>query len=703
MTSMAKPKKTTVQIEKLRELSELQPTIRSQALYSYNEARPGYVESPDDFYSNPWMQLSKALAEFNKPLSELHRKQQEKEIEQSLAEGEERFTNSAADPTTGNRLAWKEYVERNPEAAGLNPWVRKGYETARMRSLGLDFKAQLQDAYTKNGLMNETNQAKVGQFIDQFEQDFRKKHGLDGYDDKVILAENFTKEAMKGRAAVLNRHIKDFAEENLKRVTQEFTQLTSKQLSSIIDNPNLNFMDPDVQEKVIIPQIQEAIQRISQEAASYGVLNSDVPGIIFKAIAAEATERGYEGGGDELLDIASKLDFGQGKLGDIPKYKDFITKAKKQMEAQEEQDRLKREREQEKALTDIMIDTAINGKYYNAEQLRAKGVPPHMIPSMLSKINSIQSSNESYGQWGVEKRTSFLDLQLKAARGELTDADLRNAVRVYGKEVDRLLSLHLSSETSHDKLVARTIGDAQNRAFRLVTGKKDDDLNRLTLDQYGDPKIQLGLEAASEVMFTLKNKIDKETGGGKGELSAARAEFLAMEALEEVLKKDKYGIYAKSEKDVPAPHIQQPQPLKPTQSPSEVTARIQSILADAKVKPLFRDHIGESAEEWNKAYDEFKSSKDKANTRLGRAIVNLNIPLSPQQIQELITSQQQLYSNALGMTSQGQGTDDYDAYSHMYRMFMTDDLYYPSFKRVYNRVMTNKKKNSDNNDNIILE
>jgi hypothetical protein len=667
---MAKPEKTTVQIEKLRELAGLQSTIRSEALYSYNEARPGYVERPDDLYSNPWMQLSKALAGFDKPLSELHRKQQEKEIEKSLAEGDTMFTNSEVDPTTGNRLAWKEYVEKNPAAAGLNPWVRKGYEMARMRSLGLDFKAQLQEAYTKNGLMNETDQAKVSQFIDQFERDFRKKHGLDDYDDKVILAENFTKEALEARAAILNRHVKDFAEENLKRVTQEFTQLTSKQLSSIVDNPNVNFSDPDVREQVIIPQLQEAIQRISQEAASYGVLNSDVPGIIFRALAAEATERGYENGGRELLEIAKNLDFGAGKLGDIPEYKDYITKAERQMEAQEEQDRLKREREQEKALTDIMVDAAIKGTYYNAEQLRAKGVPAHMVPSVLAKINAIQNSreiNESYGQWDVEKRTSFLNLQLKAARGELTDADLRSAARAYGKEVDRLLSLHLSSESTHDKLVARTIGEAQNRVFRLVTGVKDSNLDTLSLDQYGDPKIQLGLQAAADVMFTLKSKIEKESGGGKGELSAARAEFLAMEAVEEVIKKSKYGIYG--ERDIEATGSTH-NPFNPAaasseMNPSKTTITPPPIVEQASREPLFGI---QSLDEWQEAYQELKASPDPVNTRLGKEIVKLN--LDPQFINQVILAQDQYFRKNM--------------YQSLYQPMPMDD---PAFIRIYNRVV----------------
>jgi hypothetical protein len=665
-----KPEKTTVQIEKLRELAGLQSTIRSEALYSYNEARPGYVERPDDLYSNPWMQLSKALAGFDKPLSELHRKQQEKEIEKSLAEGDTMFTNSEVDPTTGNRLAWKEYVEKNPAAAGLNPWVRKGYEMARMRSLGLDFKAQLQEAYTKNGLMNETDQAKVSQFIDQFERDFRKKHGLDDYDDKVILAENFTKEALEARAAILNRHVKDFAEENLKRVTQEFTQLTSKQLSSIVDNPNVNFSDPDVREQVIIPQLQEAIQRISQEAASYGVLNSDVPGIIFRALAAEATERGYENGGRELLEIAKNLDFGAGKLGDIPEYKDYITKAERQMEAQEEQDRLKREREQEKALTDIMVDAAIKGTYYNAEQLRAKGVPAHMVPSVLAKINAIQNSreiNESYGQWDVEKRTSFLNLQLKAARGELTDADLRSAARAYGKEVDRLLSLHLSSESTHDKLVARTIGEAQNRVFRLVTGVKDSNLDTLSLDQYGDPKIQLGLQAAADVMFTLKSKIEKESGGGKGELSAARAEFLAMEAVEEVIKKSKYGIYG--ERDIEATGSTH-NPFNPAaasseMNPSKTTITPPPIVEQASREPLFGI---QSLDEWQEAYQELKASPDPVNTRLGKEIVKLN--LDPQFINQVILAQDQYFRKNM--------------YQSLYQPMPMDD---PAFIRIYNRVV----------------
>ena len=669
---MPKPEKTTVKIEKLREMAGLQSTIRSEALYSYNEARPGYVERPDDLYSNPWMQLSRALAGFDKPLSELHQKQQEKEIEKSLAEGDTLFTNSAIDPTTGNRLAWKEYVEKNPDAAGLNPWVRKGYEMARMRSLGLDFKAQLQDAYSKNGLMNETDQAKVSQFIDQFERDFRKKHGLDDYDDKVILAENFTKEALEGRAAILNRHVKDFAEENLKRVTQEFTQLTSKQLSSIVDNPNVNFSDPDVREQVIIPQLQEAIQRISQEAASYGVLNSDVPGIIFRALAAEATERGYENGGRELLEIAKNLDFGQGKLGDIPEYKDYITKAERQMEAQEEQDRLKREREQEKALTDIMVDVAISGKYLNAEQLRAKGVPAHMVPSVLAKIKAIKNSreiNESYGQWDDDKRTSFLNLQLKAARGELTDADLRSAVRVYGKEVDRLLSLHLSSESAHDKLVARTIGEAQNRVFRLVTGVKDSSLDTLSLDQYGDPKIQLGLQAAADVMFTLKSKIEKESGGGKGELSAARAEFLAMEAVEEVIKKSKYGIYG--ERDIETPDFTH-NPFNPTaaseMNPSQTAIAPPPpppIVEQASREPLFGI---QSLDEWQEAYQELMTSSDPGNTRLGKEIAKLN--LDPQFINQLILAQDQYFRKNM--------------YQSLHQPMPVDD---PAFMRIYNRVL----------------
>jgi hypothetical protein len=631
--------KTTVQVEKLREREGLQSTIRSESLYSYDEARPGYVERPDDLYSNPWMQLSRSLAGFDQPLSELHRKQQEKEIERGLAEGDTLFTNSEADPTTGNRLAWKEFVEKNPNMAGLNPWVQKGYETARMRSLGLDFKAQLQEAYTKNGLMNETDQAKVSQFVDQFEREFRKKHGLDVYDDKVILAENYTKNTLEGRAAILNRHTNDFAAENLKRVTQEYTQLASKQFAAIVDNPDINLMDPDAREQVIIPQIQEAIQRITQEAASYGVLNSDVPGIIFKAISAEAVERGYEDGGRELLEIAKNLDFGVGKLGDIPEYKDWFTKTEKVMDDQEEQDRLKREREQEKAQADAAVTAAIDGVYFNAEQLRAKGIAPHKIPGILGSIESIKNKrlNDAYNinQWSPEKVLQYEMDKLKASRGQVTDADLREFAYRYGPNLSQITSLMRTSENAQDTMTARSVGSAQSQVFKLTTGKKVDDLDAMSGDQLGNPIIQRGLEAMKEVSFLLDEKIRKETGDGKGELTASRAEFLTMEAVEEVLKKEKYQIYA--------PDSEKPQHgavnTNPTTTPQQIQQAQAQLMNDAGKKPLFGIASGD---EWEQAVDEMLTSSDPTSSRLRQQMDALQ--LTTEQRAKILQAQHQFFN-----------------------------------------------------------
>jgi len=632
---MARTNRPTVQAEKIRDREGLQATVRSQSVYTYDEKRPDYIERPDDLRSNPWMQLSRSLAEFDDSLSTHLVHRAEAAVEEGVSKGAELFSADGTDPTTGNKLAWKEFAERNPDKAGLNPHLQTGYEAARLKSLALDYKAGLQDAYSKNGLVNETDASKVAQFADQYDQEFRKTHGLAEYEDKLLMAEHFSRNVFSAKQSVLARHNEDFARENVAKAQQEYGQLFSKMVNTTIDDLNVNFADPVSRER-LKPALADAMSKLVAEASLNGLPTSAVQSMVVKAFVTTAQERGYTGHGDEILDLMEDLDFGAGKLADIPEAKSHIETMRRSFIEQERADknwedaqREKRLRDAERGAVRLAASLGMGDVPVTAEMLRSKGVDPLFLGSALRTAEAVRKSREVEPVWDAATTENYARLKLRILRGEASDNEVVAAAGVYGKAIDQLLDLHTGAQERRDRGYTEALKSGGNRVFSLLTGKNvgdsDDILSQL--DGTADPKVKTGLEAMQLFGAVFETKyaeaVSKKNGAG---FMPSELEYIRQQAMDEVLKRPQFGIFkpdpvmAPSQAQAPADPVQMPQAVRETRL------------------------LGSSDTDFKSAVQEFAEAKDKRTTRLMQVAAAQGVT-TPEALQTFLMAQGQLYSN----------------------------------------------------------
>lgn len=621
-----KPDKTTVQVEKLQERGGLQATVNSGGMYSYDEARPAYVERPDDLRSNPWMQLSSALQDFDAPLGDYIKKKQEDEMEYGIAQAGDIFKQYGTDPTTGNKLAWKEVIEKHPELAGKNPWLEKGYESARLQALGLDFKAQLQDAYTQSGLINERDVNKIGQFVDKFEQDFRKAQGLHEYPDKVTLGETFSKAAYEAKNGIFNRHVEDMERQNLARTREQYGSLMSKELAGIIDDPNINLSDPNTMDTVVVPRLIASAQRIAQEASLHGLPTHEAKDMVFKALAAEATERGYKDGGDDLLEVIAELDFGQGRLGDDPTIKDWISKTEtqftNQQKADENQKRIEEERAEAdnyKAALDRAAVLADKGQNVTLEMVKGWGVRPQYWDNVMSSADALRKAKEESSDVKMSGPVMGAYLQAledisKGRKG--SDWVMKNYGQFPRSYAEKLMNVALSEDKSADAEMSTAMNSSVGRVWKQITKTDPEDMDMLSGAAAAagtNPLLQRGYEAVENYMVEFNARYDdlKEKKGRN--LSQYEISKLSREVERDILKEQPDTDPQKGKPDaskVGGPGVNTPDPV----------LHLPPVVAK---QPLFG-----TQQEFREALREYKDAptpEAKSATRVGQQLTSLNL------------------------------------------------------------------------------
>lgn len=223
-------------INKLREAPGLRASVNPRAAQSYTRKRPDYVAQPD-FRSGQWTQLSRALSQIEPKLQSFLGETHKENKKQAFAEGRAHFN--------ANRMAWKEFAEANPELAGANPWLRRGYQEAHLDTMANQFKVEMHKFYQEEGLQNRQNPQEVQQLLGEKVKAWREEN-LQGFDD-LDIAEFFDGKQEQYLAGLASEH----SRRRMHNAVEENKQMLGQSVSSLIMGANadisINWGDPDIQ------------------------------------------------------------------------------------------------------------------------------------------------------------------------------------------------------------------------------------------------------------------------------------------------------------------------------------------------------------------------------------------------------------------------------------------------------------------------
>lgn len=263
------PRTIRERIESRRSLSS---TIRAGSADSYGYARSGYVERPSGA-GRDMQALAGALSQFDRSLDGYLDKRLEENIEQGTAEGNYVLETKGTDDK-GNMLSFKQLTEQNPEYTNHNPWLKRGYEESRLRHLGLKFEKTVNDAMINTGLNNETDMGKIEQFYQTQADAFRKEHGLDAYEDKVLLAKTFSPMLAAVKEKTFNRHSQQIEAQNEVKAIQSYSNLALQGIENGMDvnlNGGVRISGHPGRNKANLSFQAEQIMNAVTEATNHGV------------------------------------------------------------------------------------------------------------------------------------------------------------------------------------------------------------------------------------------------------------------------------------------------------------------------------------------------------------------------------------------------------------------------------------------------
>lgn len=277
----------------------LQATVRPAT--TYDNARGGYVERP--FGAGRDMQaLAGALSQFDRSLGGFLDQKLDKQIEEGAAKGQVTFAENPSE--NKNMQDWKAFTEANPQYTNENPWVKKGYEQARLQALGLDYEKGLNDAFVQSGLVNEKDQKNVDTFFQDYDKTFREQAGIDQYEDKIMLASNFTKLTSTAKQGLYSRHSQFLQSQNEDMLGQQYADVTVKSIDNMFDpaiNGRTRFLSDPNQREDNLNLIALTVMENVKAATDKGYRNAKAPELAAQMIFTAADKA-------ENADILEALD-----------------------------------------------------------------------------------------------------------------------------------------------------------------------------------------------------------------------------------------------------------------------------------------------------------------------------------------------------------------------------------------------------------
>ena len=453
-------------MQDMRQAPGLNPSIRASGLYSYTEARPSYVDR-DRTAGSGMLHLARSLSALDRSLVPAIEKIVDRDIERQILEGQEMFAQNPDE--LKNQKNFKDFVEENPGKVNNNPWLRKGYERARLKALAIDEQKAMNDAFIQSGMVNETDQKKVSEWAHQFTQDFRKQHYLDSYEDKLTLAENFSVNEFKNREGLLAKHSAILTKQNESRAMQQFSELAAKEIEQGFGNRPIGHGPGG---ETHVQRIADIITKNTQEALAHGVLNANAGKMMVQAVfdAYERTDRDPQV--LKALDLIKTPDGATlSSLPGVQKELNIledkrIAKARAD-EAYWWQQRQRRKKDEEDQLPAIVY--GLKDVQMTDEVMEKAGIPLRLRGEALGMHNTLNVNRNKNFMTAKPNQEVLFAAKVMAAEGKLGIEDASRLVEYVGhEEAFKLYGESEKTKKEADKTEAAWMKDIGTEVRRVL-------------------------------------------------------------------------------------------------------------------------------------------------------------------------------------------------------------------------------------------
>ena len=445
----------------------LNPGIRASGLYSYTEARPSYIDR-DRFAGSGMMQLARSLAQVDRSLVPSLERIVDRNIERDLTLGGEEFAQNPDE--LKNQKNFKDYVEENPGKVNDNPWIQVGYERARLKALAIDEQKAMNDAFVQSGMVNETDQKKVADWVHQFTQDFRRQNHLDTYEDKLTLAENFSINESRNREGLLARHSAILARQNESRAMQQFSELSAKQIEQLFENKLIGHGSGG---GTHVQQIAAVVTANAQEALDHGVLDANAGEMMTKAVLDAYERLDRDPSVLKALDLIktpdgvalSSLPGVQKKLNDLEDQR--VAKARADWAfSWQQRDRAEKESRKYWLGQGVMGWGEVAPTKESMDQAK---IPPHIQPEFLTAWTAMHNAQRKAVQAAPANQQALLAYSIRAAKGDLEDGEVFALAETLGaEEAQKLYEANTKAQEDADKGYASHLSDLYTEARRVL-------------------------------------------------------------------------------------------------------------------------------------------------------------------------------------------------------------------------------------------
>lgn len=434
----------------------LQATVRPAT--TYDNARGGYVERP--FGAGRDMQaLAGALSQFDRSLGGFLDQKLDKQIEEGAAKGQVTFAENPSE--NKNMQDWKAFTEANPQYTNENPWVKKGYEQARLQALGLDYEAGVSNALVGSGLNNERDLNKVTQFIDDYEKSFREKTGLDQYEDKITLAKTYSGVTARVKQNLVKNHIATIESQNEALLGQQHMDKGIKTALNTFDvavNGRTRILNDPKNGDANASLIASIFINEVEQATSKGLRNAKAP-----ELAAQMVFTLYDKTRNPaVLNALDKIVINGVAVSNLPniaaRKQQYIEAATARARdatrwawAQENQnfDRAKRN------VIPTVFDAIERKETVTLEYLQDKGVPRELWGTYIQSYNEMKSGLNKSMTLSPTGMQSYNEALIQAKTGILSPGGLQLYCEIFGpEEVKGLVTAYSSAQDGADKDVS---------------------------------------------------------------------------------------------------------------------------------------------------------------------------------------------------------------------------------------------------------
>lgn len=223
--------------EELSPVDRLAPAVSAQQIFSYTQARPGYVAQGRDL-----QRLAESLDSFGGSFGRAARTYMDKKIAEDVSEAEQLYREHPE--LTKNMEAWRKAAEADPAVLNKSPWVKRYVEHAILRNEAQTIDAELRNFYLTSGLVNERDTKKVAEAVNAKMGELVRNSAASRYEDPLALGPNFHRPLRDVTGNLLAMHSASVEAQNAKLLMQEAHQNIDNMIRGITDPRFPNSLNP---------------------------------------------------------------------------------------------------------------------------------------------------------------------------------------------------------------------------------------------------------------------------------------------------------------------------------------------------------------------------------------------------------------------------------------------------------------------------